>query len=182
MTYENLVEMNVDCLNCTHCGLRKTCTQVVPGEGNPHARIMFIGEGPGATEDKLGRPFIGAAGKLLDVLLQSIGLERKDVYIANTVKCRPPENRDPLDSEKEACRPWLDEQIRLIKPEIFVPLGRHALHKFLPEVTISSAHGKIYHQEDKIVFAMYHPAAALYNGGLKKTLLADMLVLKNYLK
>jgi DNA polymerase len=154
----------------------------VPGEGSSSAKIMFIGEGPGATEDKLGRPFVGAAGKVLDILLESIGLARAEIYIANTVKCRPPENRDPTEDEKMTCRPWLDEQIRLINPEIFVPLGRHALHQFLPEITISSAHGKIYEVEGKVVFAMYHPAVSLYNGGMRPTLVKDMLNLKLYLE
>lgn len=156
-------------------------TQVVPGEGSENAEIMFIGEGPGATEDKLGRPFVGPAGRFLDIMLESIGLKRSDVYIANMVKCRPPQNRDPFDDEKSACAPWLDEQIRLINPRVFVPLGRHALHKFLPDVTISTAHGRFFESEGRVVFAMYHPAVALYNGGMRKTLLEDFQNLKKYL-
>jgi DNA polymerase len=182
MQYESIQQLNVDCLQCHLCGLRDGATQVVPGEGNPQAKIMFIGEGPGATEDKLGRPFVGAAGKFLDELLKSINLQRVDVFIANTVKCRPPENRDPSEEEKLACKPWLDEQIRLINPSVFVPLGRHALHSLLPEIAISNAHGKLYKVEDKIVFAMYHPAVALYNGGMRPALLKDMQNLKSFLE
>lgn len=184
--YSTLKQLHKDCLRCTNCPLRKDATQVVPGEGNPHADIMFIGEGPGANEDRLGRPFVGAAGKFLDELLESIELARKDVFIANMVKCRPPKNRDPSTSEKEACKPWLDEQIRLIQPQVFVPLGRHALHKFIPDIQISRAHGRFFRADSgdfdgAIVFAMYHPAAALYNGGLRSTLLADMQNLKRFL-
>jgi DNA polymerase len=181
MQYSNIEELHKSCKLCEKCPLRKTATQVVPGEGNPHADIMFIGEGPGKVEDKLGRPFVGPAGKFLDQLLESIGLLRKDIFIANTVKCRPPNNRDPFDSEKEACQPWLDEQIRLINPKVFVPLGRHALHKFLPDISITSAHGKFYQHCGKVVFAMYHPAVALYNGSMRAVLLKDFQNLKLYL-
>jgi len=181
MQYTTIEDLHKECLLCQKCPLRKTATQVVPGEGNPHAKVMFIGEGPGKVEDKLGRPFVGPAGKFLDQLLESIGLQRKDIFIANMVKCRPPNNRDPMDSEKEACRPWLDEQIRLINPKVFVPLGRHALHKFLPDISISTAHGKFYKHESKIIFAMYHPAVALYNGSMRSTLLKDFANLKEFL-
>jgi len=185
MNYQTLEQMDEACRACTLCPLRKGATQVVPGEGNPHSEIMFIGEGPGATEDKLGRPFVGAAGKFLDELLKSIDLKREDVFIANMVKCRPPQNREPLPSEKETCKPWLDEQIRLINPQVFVPLGRHALGKFLPEISISSAHGRLFkatseEYKGRTVFAMYHPAVALYNGGMRKTLLTDMQNLKKF--
>jgi len=181
LEYQTVEELHTQCLLCQKCILRKGAKQVVPGEGNPHAQIMFIGEGPGKVEDKLGRPFVGPAGKFLDILLESIGLKRQDVFIANTVKCRPPNNRDPFDNEKEACQPWLDEQIRLINPKVFVPLGRHALHKFLPDISISSAHGKLYKSQGRIVFAMYHPAVALYNGSMRQTLLDDIKNLRNFL-
>ncbi|MBD3329092.1 uracil-DNA glycosylase [Candidatus Dojkabacteria bacterium] len=184
--YKTLTKLHEDCLKCEKCPLRREAKQVVPGEGNPHADIMFIGEGPGANEDKLGRPFVGAAGKFLDELLASIELDRSEVFIANMVKCRPPKNRDPSDQEKKACRPWLDEQIRLIRPRVFVPLGRHALHKFVPDIRISKAHGRFFRAQEgdfrgKVVFAMYHPAAALYNGSMRPTLLSDMQNLKKFL-
>ncbi|HEQ65303.1 MAG TPA: uracil-DNA glycosylase [bacterium] len=173
---ENLVEQ---CLKCNRCHLRKNVTQVVPGSGNANATIMFIGEAPGAHEDKQGVPFVGAAGKFLDELLESINLRREDIYIANTIKCRPPNNRDPLTEEKEKCKPWLEEQLRIINPKIIIPLGRHALNELLPDVSISSAHGKTYIADvspigKRTIFVMYHPAAALYNGSLRKVLLKDM--------
>lgn len=183
LEYDDLETLISECKKCQKCPLRKlAASQVVPGEGNPHAQIMFIGEGPGATEDKLGRPFVGAAGKFLDIMLASIGIKREDVYIANMVKCRPPQNRDPQDVEKEACRPWLDEQIRLINPKVFVPLGRHALNKFLPNMSIGMAHGKIFAYQGKVIYASYHPAVALYNGSMRNTLIADIKILKDYLE
>lgn len=150
----------------------------MPGEGNPNAEIMLIGEGPGKNEDEQGRPFVGAAGKLLDEMIASIGLKREDVYIANVVKCRPPNNRDPLPDEVEACWLWLEQQIGLIKPKIIVTLGRHSLARFLSSARISKDHGralrKNFSDSGKIVFfPSYHPAAALYNGSLRETLFGD---------
>ena len=184
MEFKSLEEINDYYRKDIQCDLFKTVLNVVPGEGNPNADIMFIGEAPGASEDKTGRPFVGAAGKFLDVLLQSIDLKREDVFITNTVKCRPPENRDPSDEEKIAFKPWLDSQIEFIKPKIFVPLGRHALWQFLPGVTISSVHGKIFKRKEdgKAVFAMYHPAVALYNGSYREVLLKDIQNLKKFLE
>lgn len=178
--YESIEKLHKDCLQCQICNLRAGAKQVVPGEGNPAANIMFIGESPGATEDKTGKPFVGAAGKVLDILLSSIDIDRKDIFIANIIKCHPPKNRDPLKEEKEKCQPWLEEQIRLINPKIFVPLGRHALNTFLPGISITNAHGKIFKFKDKIIFVMYHPAAALYNGTLRSILVKDMQNLQKY--
>ena len=184
MKFKTLDELNQYYQQKIQSDLQKTAKNVVPGEGNEHADIMFIGEAPGAKEDELGRPFVGPAGKFLDELLSSIGLERKDVYITNTVKYRPPENRDPTPEEKELFEPWLKAQIEFIKPRVFVPLGRHALWQFLPDVKISQAHGKIYHlkSRDIYVFAMYHPAVALYNGSYRAVLLRDMQNLKKFLE
>ncbi len=163
------------------CGLAEASKPVL-GEGNPQAEIMFIGEAPGQKEDELGRPFVGAAGKFLDELLASIGLNREDVYISNVVKYRPPENRDPTDEEKAQCMPWLQLEIAIIKPKVIVPLGRHALGHFLNEVTIGSAHGKPFKISESVtVFPIYHPAAALHNGGLRSTLEADFQALKAFL-
>lgn len=178
MTVEELHE---ECRKCTRCDLREKATQVVPGEGSPKAEIMFIGEGPGVVEDKLGRPFVGPAGKFLDELLASIFLKREDVFIANMVKCRPPGNRDPEESEMEACAPWLDKQIDLIAPKIFVPLGKHAMKKFLPNAVISQEHGKLYLRAGKVFFVMYHPAVALYKGSMRAVLLEDFKNLKKFL-
>ena len=182
--FSSLEEINEYFLKNTQSQLFKNITNVVPGEGNPKADIMFIGEAPGAVEDKTGRPFVGPAGKFLDVLLKSINLEREDVFITNTVKCRPPNNRDPSDEEKEAFYPWLKAQIEFIDPKVFVPLGRHALANFLPNVTIGNVHGKIFKRakDDRAVFAMYHPAVALYNGSYREVLLKDMENLKEFLE
>ena len=163
------------------CELSKAANPVL-GEGNPQAEIVFIGEAPGQKEDELGRPFVGAAGKFLDELLLSIGLKREDVYISNVVKYRPPGNRDPTPEEKEVCMPWLKMEIALIKPKIIVPLGRHALGHFFTKLSITNAHGKPQKLTDDItVFPIYHPAAALHNGGLRQTLLDDFKALKNFL-
>jgi len=163
---------------CTKCPLHKSRKNTVPGGGNENAEIMFIGEAPGKKEDELGIPFVGAAGKFLDELLGIIGLDRNAIYIANTVKCRPPNNRDPKPEEKKACWPYLDAQIKAIKPRLIVLLGRHALGNFLPDLKISECHGdcKIYKgifREKQPYLALYHPAAALYNGGLRQTLIND---------
>lgn len=163
------------------CELSKTSNPVL-GEGNAHAGIMFIGEAPGEQEDRQGRPFVGPAGKFLDELLSSIGLERKDVYISNVVKFRPPGNRDPTPEEKEQCMPWLKMEIALIKPNIIVPLGRHALGHFLARESISNAHGKPYKLTSAVMlFPIYHPAAALHNGGLRQSLRDDFQALKRFL-
>lgn len=151
---------------------------MVAGEGSAQAQIMFIGEGPGAKEDELGRPFVGAAGKFLDEMLASIKLERKDVYITNIVKCRPPNNRDPLPEEVAVCWPWLLEQIKIIKPKLIVTLGRHSMNNFLPRQKISEIHGQAKRREIEgvglqVFYVLYHPAAALYNGSMREILIKD---------
>ena len=143
------------------------------GEGSSKAEIMFIGEGPGKKEDEQGRPFIGAAGKLLDKLLAFINLKREDIYIANVVKCRPPGNRDPLPEEVEACRPWLDQQIKIIGPKLIVLLGRHSMDRFLPNQKISFDHGKPKRKNKQVYYPIYHPAATLYGNGLFEDLQKD---------
>lgn len=169
---------------CVKCGLCKTRTKAVPGNGNIETKIMFIGEAPGANEDKEGIPFCGAAGKFLDEMLGTIGLLRKDIFITNVVKCRPPGNRDPEDDEKVACRPYLEKQIELIKPKVIVALGRHAAASLLPgQPSISQIHGKALKRPNGIVYLpLYHPAAALHNGGLRSTLLADFAKITAILK
>ncbi len=176
--HEQLNKLNAEMLACSKCSLRAGCKQVVPGDGSAEAKIMFIGEGPGAKEDELGKPFVGAAGKFLDEMLGAINLKREDVYIANTVKCRPPQNRDPLPEEKETCWPWLLKQIKIIQPELIVTLGRHSMEIFLPNYKISEIHGQAMRREipeigKQIFFALYHPAAALYNGSMREVLLKD---------
>lgn len=155
---------------CAACDLCKKRTHAVPGEGREDAEIMFVGEGPGFHEDQQARPFVGPAGKFLDELLSSIGLSRSDVYITNVVKCRPPENRDPLPSEVEACRGYLEEQITRIGPKLIVTLGRYSLAWFFPRDTISKVHGQIRQREGAHFIHMYHPAAALHAGGLRRVI------------
>lgn len=175
---EQLEKLNEKMLACSGCILRNGCTQVVPGKGSAEAEIMFIGEGPGKKEDELGEPFVGSAGKFLNEMLASIKLNREDVYIANVVKCRPPQNRDPLPEEAEACWPWLLKQIETIEPKLIVFLGRHSMNRFFPDEKISEVHGKLLikkfgNKERQHFFALYHPAAALYNGSMRATLLED---------
>lgn len=175
---EKINQLNALMSLCSNCALRSGASRVVPGEGNPEAEIMFIGEAPGKKEDELGRPFVGAAGKFLDEMLASIKLKRDDVYIANVCKCRPENNRDPLPEEISACWPWLEKQIEIIDPKLIVTLGRHSLGRFFPLMKISEIHGKAFRREfpvigKRVFCALYHPAAALYNGGMRQTLLED---------
>jgi DNA polymerase len=164
------------------CPLSASANAVL-GEGNPHAEIMFIGEAPGEQEDRLGRPFVGPAGKFLDELLASIGLKREEVYISNVVKYRPPGNREPTPEEKEQCEPWLKLEIALIKPKVIVPLGRHALGHFFTKLSITAARGKPQKLTDTItVFPIYHPAAALHNVNLRQSLFDDFKALGAFLK
>lgn len=162
--------------------LTKTSNPVM-GHGNPHAEVVFIGEAPGQREDEQGIPFVGQAGKLLDELLGTIDLKREDVYITNVVKFRPPENRDPTPEEKEACLPFLQMELAIIKPKVVVPLGRHALTQFFTKMSISDAHGKAHSIGGSItVFPIYHPAAALHNPGLRQALFDDFKALGDFLK
>lgn len=163
--------------SCT-CTLKSTATQAVPGDGNPDADIMFVGEAPGKKEDEQGVPFVGAAGKFLAEMLSGVGLKREDIYITNVVKYRPPDNRDPLPEEIASCMPWLHEQIRIIRPKVIVTLGRHAMEHFVPGKKISEVHGQAFRRTfadigEQVFFVLYHPAAALYNGSLRATLIAD---------
>jgi DNA polymerase len=170
-----LAELYQEIANCQDCELAKYRTKVVPGEGAEDAELLFIGEAPGWHEDQQGRPFVGAAGEFLDQLLASIGLTRGQVYIANVIKCRPPQNRDPLPSEMQACRKWLDRQIEIIYPKMIVTLGRYSLARYFPNENISKIHGKARRLGDIIYYPMYHPAAALHQGSLRKIIEADML-------
>jgi uracil-DNA glycosylase family 4 len=158
---------------CPDCDLCKTRTRAVPGEGSPNAEMMFVGEGPGFNEDQQGRPFVGAAGKFLDELLVSIGTQRSEVYITNVLKCRPPNNRDPLPNEVEACRKYLLRQIELIEPRLIVTLGRISLAWFFPRDAIGKAHGQLRRLGDQHFYHVYHPAAALHAGNLRKVIQED---------
>jgi uracil-DNA glycosylase len=161
------------CRDCEE--LARTRTQTVPGEGPEKPQIVFIGEAPGYHEDQQGRPFVGQAGQFLEQLLNSIGLKRSDVYICNVIKCRPPNNRDPLPIEIKNCQKWLAQQLELLSPKMTVTLGRYSLARFFPGEPISKVHGKARKQDNIIYFAMYHPAAALHQQSLRQTIEADML-------
>jgi len=155
----------------------------VPGEGNPDAQIMFIGEAPGAKENATGRPFVGAAGQFLAEMLNSIGLEREDVFIGNIIKYQPPGNRDPEPAEIEFQLPFLLKQIAVIKPKLIAFLGRHSMTALLPNLgqTISQVHGQLIEQDGQHYLPLYHPAAALYNGGMRQTLLDDFAKIPGYM-
>jgi uracil-DNA glycosylase family 4 len=159
---------------CTRCKLHAGRTNAVPGEGPEQADVMFIGEGPGFHEDKQGRPFVGAAGQFLEELLASIDLSREQVFITNVVKCRPPANRDPEPEEIEACRGYLDRQIELIQPKMVVTLGRFSMARYFPNAKISQIHGQPKKMDGVIYYPMYHPAAALHQPSLRRTVQEDM--------
>jgi uracil-DNA glycosylase family 4 len=167
---------------CQKCEmLVKNRTRVVPGDGPEDADVMFVGEAPGWHEDQQGRPFVGPAGLFLEQLLASIDMKRRQVYIANVIKCRPPENRDPLPSEIYNCREWLNRQIEIIRPKIIVTLGRYSMAMFFPGKSISKIHGTAQKQGNIIYYAMYHPAAALHQQSLRRTIEEDMLKIPSLL-
>lgn len=181
-TTEELLELHSRVRGCVACPLHLSRTQAVPGYGPVEARVMAVGEAPGETEDREGKPFVGAAGQLLTRLLESVGLNRRDLYITNIVKCRPPGNRDPEAAEVEACAHYLDEQIELLRPELILVLGRHALARLLPgEGSITRLHGRRIVQGQRVYVPLYHPAAALYNGALLATLEEDMRKVRGYI-
>jgi uracil-DNA glycosylase family 4 len=159
---------------CTRCLLHQGRTRAVPGEGPEDADILFIGEAPGFHEDQQGRPFVGAAGRFLEELLASIELKREDVFITNVIKCRPPGNRDPLPEEIEACKPYLDRQIELLQPKIIVTLGRFSMARAFPKARISYIHGQARKIGSIVYYPMYHPAAALHQPSLRRTVEEDM--------
>lgn len=181
---EELEKIAKEVSACQKCSLAKTRTNTVPGSGDPEAEVLFIGEAPGQKEDEQGIPFCGAAGKFLDEMLLSIGLDREKVFIANTLKCRPPENRDPSDEEKALCRPYLDAQVSILQPKLIVCMGKHSVENFIPDFGgISQLHGKaVRRPSGQIYLALYHPAAALHNGGLRQTLKDDFAKIPVILK
>ena len=184
---EKLKDLNQKWSQKCTCVLKKTATQAVFGDGNSKTEIVFIGEAPGKTEDKTGVPFVGAAGKFLALMLGEVKLKREDVYITNIVKYRPPNNRDPKPLEKADCSKWLYEELNLIKPKLIIFLGRHSMNNFFPELKISDAHGKVIHKKFKYInteyfLPLYHPAAALYNGGMREVLIKDFKIVPKILK
>ena len=158
---------------CTKCRLHQSRKKSVPGEGPANAELLFIGEGPGFHENEQGRPFVGAAGKFLEELLASIQLRREQVFICNVVKCRPPENRDPMPDEMEACRLYLDRQIAAINPAVIVTLGRYSMARYFGAAKISGVHGQATKADGRLVVAMFHPAAALHQPALKGAIQDD---------
>jgi DNA polymerase len=176
-----LADLAKEVSSCERCPLARGRTQAVPGDGPENAAIMFIGEGPGFHEDQQGRPFVGAAGQFLDELLQSVGLKRGEVYITNVVKCRPPSNRDPQPDEIETCRAFLDRQIALIKPKVIVTLGRFSMARAFPNEKISVIHGKPRKIDGIVYVPMFHPAAALHQPTLRKTVEEDFAKLPKIL-
>ena len=165
--------MATEVASCTNCKLHQGRKLAVPGEGPPDAELMFIGEGPGFHENEQGRPFVGAAGNFLEELLGAIGLSREEVFITNIVKCRPPGNRDPQPEEIEACESYLERQILSIDPKVIVTLGRFSMARFFPNTRISNIHGQAKQIGNRLVVPMYHPAAALHQPSLRKTIHAD---------
>ena len=153
--------------------LKKGATQLVFGDGSPDAEIVFIGEAPGKNEDLQGKPFVGAAGHFLNEMLEMIGLKRQDVYITNIVKYRPPGNRDPYPDEKQVFLKYLESQLEVIQPLLTVTLGRHSLNCFLPDLSISACHGRPKRYNGRVFLPLFHPAAALYNGAMRQTLIDD---------
>ncbi|MFB3071250.1 MAG: uracil-DNA glycosylase [Nitrospirales bacterium] len=178
----NLDELDQSLRDCQACRLASGRTQVVFGTGNPHASIMFVGEAPGFYEDKQGVPFVGAAGKLLTELLESVGLSRAEIYIANVIKCRPPNNRNPQADEIETCKPFLLQQIQIIKPKLVCSLGNFAMQTLLErKIGITKVRGQIFRLSDFILFPLLHPAAALHQGNLMTPLREDFQKLKQIL-
>lgn len=180
---EKLEQIRADIISKNVCpDLAKQATQLVFGTGNADAEILLIGEAPGKNEDLTGEPFVGAAGKFLNEMLASINLERSDIYITNIVKYRPPNNRDPLPAEKTDFLPYLARQIDVIDPALIITLGRHSMDSLLPGLKISSAHGEPKRYNGRVYLPLFHPAAALYNGGLRQTLLDDFAHIPQILK
>jgi uracil-DNA glycosylase family 4 len=181
-TEETLKEVASQVAVCTRCSLHHSRKNSVPGEGPANAKILLIGEGPGFYENEQGRPFVGQAGKLLDELLAKVGLKRAEVFITNVVKCRPPGNRDPLPDELAACAEYLDRQIEALNPQVIITLGRYSMNKFMPNVKISNVHGQAVWIKNRLVVAMYHPAAALHQPALRPALEKDFSALPEWLE
>ncbi len=177
-----LNEVAQEIRTCQQCKLSHSRKLSVPGEGLADTEILFIGEGPGFYENEQGKPFVGAAGKFLSELLAHIGLDRKDVFITNVVKCRPPENRDPERDELTICGQYLERQIEIIDPQIIVTLGRISMGRYLPEARIGEVHGQAKWVDNRLIVAMYHPAAALHQPALKATILKDFARIPEYIQ
>ncbi|MEL7637837.1 MAG: uracil-DNA glycosylase [Anaerolineaceae bacterium] len=178
---QRLQEIRQEITTCQLCQLARERLNAVPGEGPSKVDIMFIGEAPGFHENRQGKPFVGQAGQFLDELLQAAGVDRDQVFITNVVKCRPPNNRDPLPEELKTCQHYLDEQIALLNPQVIVTLGRISMSKFVTDGRISAIHGHTHNVNGRKVVTMYHPAAALHQPGLRPTLIEDFTKLKRFI-
>ncbi len=179
--YDNWEQLKSDCMGCQKCELGKTRTKLVFGVGNENAKVLFIGEGPGANEDLQGEPFVGRGGQLLDKFLAAVDLDRKkNIYIANMVKCRPPQNRDPLPAEQDMCIGWLREQTRLLKPKIIVCLGRISATRLIsPDFKVTKQHGQFIEKNGTLMMGTFHPAALLRNPNQKPEAHEDFLALRD---
>ena len=180
-SYEKMTQLAQQIAICEKCQLHLSRKKSVPGEGNIHSKILFIGEGPGLNENETGRPFVGQAGNFLNELLSMAKLKRQDVFITNVVKCRPTANRDPLPEELTACSSFLDEQIRLIDPLVIVTLGRFSMGRYFPLARISSIHGKGHWVDGRMIVPMFHPAAALHQPNLRDSIMHDFALLPTYI-
>ena len=168
-------ELQKQCESCQRCELCKTRIHAVFGMGNPQAEVLFVGEAPGASEDEQGKPFVGRAGQLLDDMLRMIGLRRESIYITNSIKCRPPKNRDPLSEEKDACAGYLQRQLQMMQPKIIVCLGRiSAAEMIRSDFRITQEHGQFFEQDGRLMMAIYHPAALLRDPGKKPETFVDL--------
>ncbi len=178
--YDNWEQLKNDCMNCQKCQLAATRTKLVFGVGNENARVLFIGEGPGANEDLQGEPFVGRGGQLLDKFLAAVDLDRKkNIYIANMVKCRPPQNRDPSPEEQNECIGWLREQTRLLRPKIIVCLGRISATRLIsPDFKVTKQHGQFFDKNGTLMMGTFHPAALLRNPNQKPEALEDFIALR----
>ena len=178
--YDNWEQLKNDCMNCRKCQLAATRTKLVFGVGNENARVLFIGEGPGANEDIQGEPFVGRGGQLLDKFLAAVDLDRKkNIYIANMVKCRPPQNRDPSPEEQNECIGWLREQTRLLRPKIIVCLGRISATRLIsPDFKVTKQHGQFFDKNGTLMMGTFHPAALLRNPNQKPEALEDFIALR----
>lgn len=177
---KNWDELKSACMQCTKCQLNKTRTNVVFGDGSSNSEVLFIGEGPGKTEDETGLPFVGRAGKLLDKFMEAVGISRQDVFIANIVKCRPPQNRDPLPNEQEACIEWLRNQTALLQPKIIVCLGRISAMKLIkPDFKVTKEHGMFFEKNGVLMMGTFHPSALLRNPNNRPAAFEDFRILRD---
>ena len=181
MPDKELKDLGVTISNCRLCELHKSRTNTVPGEGASDAKLFFIGEAPGAKEDETGRPFVGRSGKLLTTMIEEIGLTREDVFISSILKCRPPNNRTPKQSERETCMPYLEKQMEVIKPRVIVLLGGTAISSMVGPWKVTETHGTFFEAQGRTYFMTFHPAAALRSTGVKEQMRADFKILQSEL-